>query len=147
MNHLKQTLLRAASSSSVSWKPESDRTENSQHFPLISLYFVFNGREIPASIDFTKESPLCTTLSRNGVRVRTVEHLLSALDALHVDNCRIEVTGADEVPLLDGSAKEWVEAVDKSGLSVCKDNNGNTKEKLAPCINEPVHVLRNDSFS
>ncbi|MCL7035180.1 hypothetical protein MKW94_004978 [Papaver nudicaule] len=167
MNHLKQT-LRAASSSSISWKPteklqqtisseisKSGKTLHSGDTSTVRLlpalagegrYFVFNGREIPASIDFTKESPLCTTLSRNGVRVRTVEHLLSALEALNVDNCRIEVTGADEVPLLDGSAKELVEAVDKSGLSVCKDNNGNTKEKLAPFVNEPVHVWRNDSF-
>ncbi|MCL7051392.1 hypothetical protein MKW94_030219, partial [Papaver nudicaule] len=118
MNHLKQTLLRAASSSSISWKPtgklqqtisseisKSGKTLHSGDTSTVRLhpalagegrYFVFNGTEIPASIDFTKESPLCTTLSRNGVRVRTVEHLLSALEALNVDNCRIEVTGADE---------------------------------------------------
>ncbi|KAI3909703.1 hypothetical protein MKW98_014120 [Papaver atlanticum] len=166
MNRLKQAL--GASSSSISWKPtgklqqtisskieKSGKTLHSGDTSTVKLlpalagegrYFIYGDTKIPAKIDFTKESPLCTTLSRNGIRVRTVEHLLSALESLNVDNCRIEVTGADEVPLLDGSAKEWVEAVEKTGLSVCKDNNGNTKEKLAPFINEPVHVWKNDSF-
>lgn len=45
-------------------------------------------------------SLLCTTLRRgegNQPRVRTVEHLLSAMEALGVDNCRVEVIGGDEV--------------------------------------------------
>lgn len=50
---------------------------------------------IPASIDFAKESPLCTTLHKDGHSVRTVEHVLSALEATGVDNCRIEVTSSD----------------------------------------------------
>lgn len=42
---------------------------------------------------------LCTTLSRDtdGVRVRTVEHLLSALEATGVDNCGIQMVAGDEV--------------------------------------------------
>ncbi|RLN39757.1 hypothetical protein C2845_PM01G09190 [Panicum miliaceum] len=50
-----------------------------------------------------------STGRRRGPRVRTVEHLLSAMEALGVDNCGVEVGGGgDETPLLDGSAQEWV---------------------------------------
>lgn len=50
---------------------------------------------IPASIEFARESPLCTTLHKDGHSVRTVEHVLSALEATGIDNCRIEVTSSD----------------------------------------------------
>jgi UDP-3-O-[3-hydroxymyristoyl] N-acetylglucosamine deacetylase len=58
-------------------------------------YFYFNSKSIPASIDYAQESSLCTTLSNDGVKIRTVEHLLSALEAMSVDNCRIEITNLD----------------------------------------------------
>ncbi|GJY31604.1 probable UDP-3-O-acyl-N-acetylglucosamine deacetylase 2, mitochondrial isoform X2 [Tanacetum coccineum] len=55
-------------------------------------FFHFGASFIPASIEYAKEvSPLCTTLSRDGWSVRTVEHLLSALEGTGVDNCRIEI--------------------------------------------------------
>lgn len=115
-------------------------------------FFELQSRFVPASIDHVEESPLCTTLSKDGYRVRTVEHLLSALEATGVDNCRIEVVGLDagdrdvEVPILDGSAGEWVEAIEGVGLKVAKDASGNSLEKMAPYLDEPVHVWRNDSF-
>ncbi|KAB5538039.1 hypothetical protein DKX38_015572 [Salix brachista] len=109
---------------------------------------------INTSIDYAQESPLCTTLSNDGVKIRTVEHLLSALEAMSVDNCRIEITNLDsddsgfdcEVPILDGSAREWVERIEKDGLVAAKDECGNDCEKLAPYLNEPVHVSKSDSF-
>ena len=58
-------------------------------------YFDFRSNSIPASVDFAQVSPLCTTLCKNGFRVRTVEHLLSALEAAGVDNCRIEIENLD----------------------------------------------------
>lgn len=64
-------------------------------------YFVVGGRDlrwrIPARIDHAVESALCTTLEKEGKRVRTVEHLLSALEVCGVDNCGIEIQGGDEV--------------------------------------------------
>lgn len=48
--------------------------------------------------------------------------------------------------MLDGSAREWVEAIKEVGMCVAKDRNGNTLEKLEPFLNEPVNVWRNDSF-
>ncbi|KAL0908739.1 hypothetical protein M5K25_023247 [Dendrobium thyrsiflorum] len=110
-------------------------------------YFVaFGGSRIPATIEYAVNSSLCTTLCRGGVRVRTVEHLLSALEACGVDNCRIEIEGGEEVPILDGSAKHWVEAIGHAGMCEATDFSGNTKEKMAPVICDPKYVYRGDSF-
>lgn len=49
-----------------------------------------------------------------GVKVATIEHLLAALSALGVDNAKIELDGP-EVPILDGSAREFVHAIDAAG--------------------------------
>lgn len=63
-------------------------------------YFVVEGEETRVAAEVANaeaHSPLCTALRRGGARVRTVEHLLSAMEALGVDNCRVEVSGGDEV--------------------------------------------------
>lgn len=51
-----------------------------------------------------------------------------------------------QVPIFDGSAREWVDAINQSGLKVAVDIGGQSCQKLAPYLNEPVHVLHNDSF-
>ncbi|CAN1796513.1 Probable UDP-3-O-acyl-N-acetylglucosamine deacetylase 5, mitochondrial [Linum perenne] len=108
---------------------------------------------IPASIDFAlRPSPLCTTLSKDGVNVRTVEHLLSALEATGVDNCRIRIDGLEsddsevEVPILDGSARNWVDSIREVGLRMAVDEHGCSLERLAPHLNEPYHVRNDDAF-
>lgn len=78
--------------------------------------------------------------------MRTVEHLLSALEGVGVDNCRIELDGGDEVPLLDGSAKEWVENIEQVGLCAAEDCTGNSWERMAPILHKPIYVRRNDAF-
>ncbi|XP_039015348.1 probable UDP-3-O-acyl-N-acetylglucosamine deacetylase 1, mitochondrial [Hibiscus syriacus] len=114
--------------------------------------FEFQSKLIPASIDFARESPLCTTLCKDGYKIRTVEHLLSALEAKGIDNCIIQIRSLDpedsevEVPIFDGSASAWVEAIEQVGRKEALDRCGNNAEKLAPYLNEPLHVLRNDSF-
>lgn len=60
-----------------------------------------------------------TVLERGDVRVSTVEHALAALYAAGVDNCLIKVTGP-EIPILDGSARQFSEAIEKVGL--CEQN-------------------------
>ncbi|CAA7033427.1 unnamed protein product [Microthlaspi erraticum] len=114
--------------------------------------FEFRSRSIPASIEFSQESPLCTTLFKDGLQIRTVEHLLSALEAKGVDNCRIQIESesADdrevEVPILDGSAKEWVDAIEEIGINVARNHVGESVEKMVTHLNKPVHVCKNDSF-
>ncbi|XP_024028443.1 probable UDP-3-O-acyl-N-acetylglucosamine deacetylase 2, mitochondrial isoform X2 [Morus notabilis] len=118
----------------------------------VGRYFDFRSNVIPASIDYANESPLCTTLCKDGIRIRTIEHLLSALEGMGVDNCRIEIENSDpedrdvEVPIFDGSASDWVGAIEQVGLKVARDECSNTCEKMAAHINEPVHIWKNGSF-
>lgn len=57
---------------------------------------------------------LCTTLENsNGAKVSTVEHLLAALYIAEIDNVMIEIT-SEEVPIMDGSAKNFLEGIKKS---------------------------------
>jgi UDP-3-O-[3-hydroxymyristoyl] N-acetylglucosamine deacetylase len=72
--------------------------------------------EIPAEVRYVKNLTLCTVLGDDaGVTVGTVEHLLAALRGLSVDNCYIEID-AREVPIMDGSAAAFVDALDEVGL-------------------------------
>lgn len=63
---------------------------------------------IPAAIASVYQTQLSTELGAAGATVRTVEHLLAALTGLGIDNAIIEVNGP-ELPLLDGSARGWVD--------------------------------------
>jgi UDP-3-O-[3-hydroxymyristoyl] N-acetylglucosamine deacetylase len=72
--------------------------------------------EIPADVRYVKNLTLCTVLGDDsGVTVGTVEHLLAALRGLSVDNCYVEID-AREVPIMDGSAGAFVEAIDEVGI-------------------------------
>lgn len=72
--------------------------------------------EIPALADhIAPNSERCTILERNGHKIMTMEHLLSALYGMGVDNARIELEG-HEVPILDGSALPWVKAIQEAGI-------------------------------
>ncbi len=76
------------------------------------------GRErlIEAKWSNVTQTSLCTVLGdATGAAVSTVEHLMAALTGLNVDNVVIEVDGP-EVPIMDGSAVEFVEAIDSVGV-------------------------------
>src|SRR5579875_2629511 len=77
--------------------------------------FWIKGQSVPATAEYVVDTQRCTTLGNAQVRISTVEHLLSALFALEVDNVMIEVEGPD-LPILDGSAQPWVEAVMEAGI-------------------------------
>ena len=60
----------------------------------------------------------CTTISnQNGVSVSTIEHLMGALYGMSIDNALIEIDN-QEIPILDGSAKLFVEAISNAGLKI-----------------------------
>ena len=66
---------------------------------------------VPANYKNVTSTKLCTTLENDfGVKVSTVEHLLAALYLADIDNAIIEID-SDEVPIMDGSAKEFLEAL------------------------------------
>ena len=74
-----------------------------------------NNYIIPSVFNVTNTS-FCTTVSNEfGVKVSTIEHLMGALFGLGVDNALIEID-SQEVPILDGSAKEFVEKINLSGI-------------------------------
>lgn len=70
---------------------------------------------IPAKIDHVVGTPRCTVLGKEKATIQTVEHLLSALKALEIDNVRIEISGS-EVPILDGSSRPYVQLIEKAGI-------------------------------
>src|SRR5881628_758702 len=88
---------------------------------------------IDAKIDNVKTVERSTTLAEGSVKVHTVEHVLSALAGLGVDNALIEMD-ANEPPIGDGSARPYLELVKKAGIA----------EQDAPRayyeVNEPIHV-------
>ncbi|MDB5193170.1 MAG: hydroxymyristoyl-ACP dehydratase [Segetibacter sp.] len=70
---------------------------------------------VKADVDNVVETNRSTTLEANGARVSTIEHLMAALVGMQVDNVVIEIDG-EEVPILDGSAQPFFEALEKTGV-------------------------------
>lgn len=73
------------------------------------------GIEIPALASNVTRTDRSTTISEGGINVITIEHLLSALTGLGVDNACVEIDN-EEVPILDGSAERYVRAIAPDGL-------------------------------
>ncbi len=69
----------------------------------------------PADAMSVGDTRMASTLSNNGQRVSTVEHLLSACAGLGVDNLYIDVS-AEEIPIMDGSASSFVYLLQQAGL-------------------------------
>lgn len=83
------------------------------------------------------DTELSTTISNSvGVRVSTIEHLMAALHAAGIDNARI-VLDAPEVPIMDGSSKPFIEAIQKVGT--VQQN----AERLVFVIDRPVGITQN----
>ncbi|NMG07015.1 UDP-3-O-acyl-N-acetylglucosamine deacetylase [Brasilonema sp. UFV-L1] len=96
---------------------------------------------IPAQVAAVHQTVLSTQLGKEEAYVRTVEHLLASLSAMGVDNARIEIDGP-EVPLLDGSAKVWTEAIAQVGLT----SQNLTEDKVPLVIDQPIWVRQGDAF-
>ncbi len=98
------------------------------------------GREIKATAAAVGDTRLSTALiDEAGTRVSTVEHLLSALAGLGIDNCYVDLSAA-EVPIMDGSAAPFVFLIRSAGI----------KEQEVPKrfvrILEPVQVVDGDKW-
>ena len=70
---------------------------------------------VEALAEYVSSTDRSTTLTKDGVSVVTVEHLLSALTGMGIDNAVIDLDNI-EVPILDGSAKPYIDAIWKSGI-------------------------------
>ena len=71
--------------------------------------------DIPADPTLVGETMLGTTLIKDGVKVQTVEHLMSALAGLGIDNLHVDLS-APEVPIMDGSAGPFVFLLQSAGI-------------------------------
>ncbi|MCB1803399.1 MAG: UDP-3-O-acyl-N-acetylglucosamine deacetylase, partial [Gammaproteobacteria bacterium] len=71
--------------------------------------------DIPAKAENVGDTRLSTTLCKDGVRISTVEHLLSAFAGLGIDNAYVDVS-APEVPIMDGSAGPFVFLIQSAGV-------------------------------
>jgi len=91
-----------------------------------------------------------TVLAKGDVKVSTVEHALAALYAYGIDNCLIEVN-ASEFPILDGSAIEYVKAIERVGLQAQQEERDyyivkNKLEVTDPETGASIIVLPDDHF-
>lgn len=72
-------------------------------------------RQVRATAENVAETMMSSTLIEDGIRIATVEHLLSALAGLGIDNCHIDLS-APEVPIMDGSAGPFVFLIQSAGI-------------------------------
>ncbi|ACD67313.1 MAG TPA: UDP-3-O-[3-hydroxymyristoyl] N-acetylglucosamine deacetylase [Sulfurihydrogenibium sp.] len=103
------------------------------------INFIKNNVVIPAKIDYAHSFEYSTTLYKDGVSVRTIEHLMAALYFTGIDNVYIELIG-EELPILDGSSKGFVERIKEAGIKTLNE------EKLYAVLEEPVKVEIEDKF-
>jgi UDP-3-O-[3-hydroxymyristoyl] N-acetylglucosamine deacetylase/3-hydroxyacyl-[acyl-carrier-protein] dehydratase len=71
---------------------------------------------VEADANYVTNTERGTTIEKKGVEIHTTEHLLAALTGMDLDNVYIEIDN-DEIPILDGSAKLFVEAIQKTGVA------------------------------
>jgi UDP-3-O-[3-hydroxymyristoyl] N-acetylglucosamine deacetylase len=93
------------------------------------------GVEIPATLQYLGGQDHATTLTRDGVSIGTIEHLLAALGGLGIDDVLVEIDGP-EVPVLDGSAAPFVMLLHEAGLKPL------AVPRLYVKVLEPVEVVR-----
>ena len=109
-----------------------------------------NCPEIKADIDHVVDISRGTTIEEKKVRINTVEHALAAVSGLRIDNVLIELT-SKEPPVMDGSAKDFVEVLLTSGI-ISQDHERNVLEiRRAVNYTDPyrdidIHVIPSDRF-
>ena len=95
---------------------------------------------IPAALDRVSDTRLSTTIEHKGVRVSTVEHLMSAFAGLHIDNAIVELD-ADEVPIMDGSAGIFVFLIQSAGIEM------QSAPKQFIRISKPIEINDGDKWA
>ncbi len=87
----------------------------------------------------SKRIPRRTSLGKEGFEIHTIEHLMAVLAGLGIDNLMVEINNS-EIPGLDGSGLEFIEAIKKSGI---EEQNAERKYFL---VKEPVWVEEKDAL-
>ena len=100
---------------------------------------------IRASLENVFDTRLSTTLSNSHVKISTVEHLLSALAGLGIDNADIELDGP-EVPIMDGSARPFVFMIQSAGIQEQNDSKKFIKIKKTIEVKEDEKWAKIEPF-
>jgi UDP-3-O-[3-hydroxymyristoyl] N-acetylglucosamine deacetylase len=95
---------------------------------------------LKATLDAVQATPRCTIIGDQQVQVRTVEHLLAALRAFHIDNALIVLNGS-EVPIGDGSAAPFCDLIKMAGIETLE------MRRDIYTLSEPVCLSRDDGVS
>jgi UDP-3-O-[3-hydroxymyristoyl] N-acetylglucosamine deacetylase len=95
---------------------------------------------IPAHASHVGDTRLSSSLEKDGARISTVEHLMSALAGLGIDNLNVDVAGP-EIPIMDGSAGPFVFLLQSAGI----EEQAGPKRYLR--IKEPVEVRQGDKWA
>ena len=109
-----------------------------------------NDNVIEAIWSNVSETILSTTISNShGLKISTIEHLMSALSGLHIDNLNIYIN-ANEVPIMDGSSKPFVELIEEIGIKHQSKKRKllNVKKSIEVAENNTsVKIVPNNQFS
>jgi UDP-3-O-[3-hydroxymyristoyl] N-acetylglucosamine deacetylase len=95
---------------------------------------------IPAIAENVGDTSLSTALIKDNIKISTIEHLLSAIAGLGVDNCLIKVDGP-EVPIMDGSSSPFVFLIQSAGL----EDQDALKKFIK--VKKEITVTRDDAFA
>jgi UDP-3-O-[3-hydroxymyristoyl] N-acetylglucosamine deacetylase/3-hydroxyacyl-[acyl-carrier-protein] dehydratase len=95
--------------------------------------------ELEARIDFVVDTNRSTTLGRGALKIHTVEHVLAALAGCEIDNAVVEID-ANEPPIADGSAREYVRMIDSAGAVPMAE----AREPYR--VKEPIELLAGESM-
>lgn len=96
--------------------------------------------DIPAQAFLIGDTRMCSCLEKDGVKVGTIEHLMSALAGLGIDNVWIDLD-APEVPILDGSAAPFIFLIQSAGIE-----EQNAAKKFIR-VNRPIEVRDGDKWA
>ena len=96
--------------------------------------------DLPASALMVGDTRMCSCLERDGVKVGTIEHLMSALAGLGIDNAYVDLDSA-ELPILDGSASPFVFLIQSAGI----EEQPVAKKFIR--IKRPVEVRESDKWA
>ena len=96
--------------------------------------------DIKLAADAVVDTRMATTIGRDSVRIATIEHLMSALAGLGIDNCYIDVDAA-EIPIMDGSAASFVFLLQSAGIEEL-----NAPKRFVRVL-RPVEVVDGDKWA
>ncbi|RDU66747.1 UDP-3-O-[3-hydroxymyristoyl] N-acetylglucosamine deacetylase [Helicobacter didelphidarum] len=105
----------------------------------IIFYRSDKGVSIPLNIENVVDTTMATVIGKNGVRISTIEHLLSSIHAYGIDNLRI-ILDNEEIPIMDGSSIGFCMLLEEAGIKELD------KPKKAIVLKDVVQIEENGKF-